>query len=124
MSNYFQSTILALHVVSNDDTIQIDNRDVLLNAIALLETVVARKVEKKTLKYVHISQMSSNKKYDDVVYYFETPRGSFGPYKARLPKGTIECLELKVGEGWEIQTEKIDGQWHWLEAFQAELEDL
>lgn len=45
-----------------------------------------------------------------------------GPYKARLTKGTIERLELKVGEGWEIQTEKIDGLWHWLEAFQDEFE--
>lgn len=77
MSNYFHTNILELRCAANDDTIQIENRDVLLNAIALLETVVARKVEKNTLRYVNITQLSSNKHGDSVAYYFNTPKGTY-----------------------------------------------
>lgn len=115
-SNYFQSTIFSLQNAANDNTLFIENREVLLEAISLLIQVKARKVEKKTLKNVKITELSS-KKYDDVVYFFETPRGTYGPYKGRLPQGTIEKLGLQKGDGWEIETEKVDGQWHWLEAF-------
>lgn len=117
MSNYFDNIVQSLSNSLTNKNITIDHPEQVVSAIDLLVSLNTVVVEaRKTLSNVRITSLTRSKKYDDVGFFFETPRGSFGPYKSRLPTGTIDRLNLTEGEGWTIESEKREGLWHWTSA--------